>query len=496
MTDTKELKSKAITGSIWSLLETFSVQIVQLIVGIILARILDPKDYGLIALTGIFTSISAAITDGGFEKILIQRKNLLPIQISTVFYINVLLGTFMMLSLIFSAPFISIFFSAPDLTPILQVTSIGILLTALTQTQQTLILKELHFKKISKIRIATSLIGGILGIILAYSGFGVWALVYSILVPQIFRALFFWIRASWYPQLKFSYQSVKSLIPYGLNILGSSIFFFIIQQFNVFIVGKYYNKTELGLFNRGSKFPDLVIYVIQSVVLKMSLPLFSKLQDQPDALLSIVKKTNKIVAFISFPLLMLLFLKAEDITILLFTEKWRGSIIFLQLFCIVKLLEPFISIHRELILAQGHSKLLLKLFTVLSLMEIILVLAVVKYGILYLVLATFISRITQYLTYTYINSKRLKYVWRNELLMYKTYIIITILMCLVVLTSNYCISYFGLSLSLFWKLLLQMFLGGLSYCYFAYQFKVEEISLFLTVNNIFSKKMNINNLRK
>ena len=163
MSDKENLKSKAISGSIWSLVETFSVQIVQFIVGVVLARILEPKDYGLIALTGIFTSISAAITDGGFEKTLIQKKDISPIQISTIFYINVMLGAFMTLLLIVIAPFISTFFKAPALTPILQVISFGILLTSLAQTQQTLILKELQFKKISYIRIATSLIGGVTG---------------------------------------------------------------------------------------------------------------------------------------------------------------------------------------------------------------------------------------------------------------------------------------------------------------------------------------------
>jgi teichuronic acid exporter len=225
MSDIQVLKSKAISGSIWSLIETFSVQIVQFVVGIILARLLEPKDYGLIALTGIFTSISSAITDGGFEKTLIQKKDLLPVQISTVFYINALMGAFMTALLILTAPFITDFFSAPGLTPVLYIISLGIFLNSLVQTQQTLLLKELHFKKISYIKIATSIIGGVTGLILAYKGFGVWALVYSSLVPQIFRVFFFWIGSSWYPQIKFSYSSVKTLIPYGLNILGSSIFF-------------------------------------------------------------------------------------------------------------------------------------------------------------------------------------------------------------------------------------------------------------------------------
>ena len=489
MSDATDLKSKVITGSIWSLIETFSVQIVQFIVGIVLARILEPKDFGLIALTGIFTSISAAITDGGFEKTLIQKKDLLPIQISTVFYINTILGAFMTLLLIILAPFISGFFNAPALTAILQVISFSIFLTSLVQTQQTLILKELHFKKISYVRIATSIIGGITGLILAFNGFGVWALVYSAMVPQIFRVLFFWIGSSWYPQLKFSFSSVKTLIPYGLNILVSSIFFFMIQQFNVFIVGRFYSKTELGLFNRGNKFPDLVVSILQSVVLKISLPLFAKLQDQPVQLLEAVKKTNKIVAFISFPLLMLLLIKAEDITILLFTEKWRGSIIFLQLFCVVKLLEPFISIHRELILAQGLSKLLLKIFTILSVVEMALIFLVIKYGIIYLVVTTFISRVGQYLTYTIINSKRLGTLWTKELGWYKPYIVITLLMSIIVLISEYSISYFGIDISLFLKLSLQLALGVVAYVYLAYKFKIDEVLLVNSVIKIIVKKI-------
>jgi O-antigen/teichoic acid export membrane protein len=489
MTDKKELKSKAIKGSIWSLIETFSVQIVQFVVGIVLARLLEPKDFGLIALTGIFTSISAAITDGGFEKTLIQKKDLLPIQISTVFYINVILGAFLTLLLIVLAPFISDFFNAPALTPILQVISLGILLTSLAQTQQTLILKDLHFKKISRVRINTSIIGGITGIVLAYRGFGVWALVYSSLVPQIFRVIFYWLRSSWYPQLKFSFPSVKTLIPYGLNILGSSIFFFMIQQFNVFIVGKFYTKSELGLFNRGNRFPDLIVGIIQSVVLKMTLPLFAKLQDQPVELLETVKKTNKAVAFISFPLLVLLLIKSEDITIFLFTEKWRGSIIFLQLFCVVKLLEPFISIHRELILAQGLSKLLLKLFIILSISEICLILFVVKYGIIYLVLATFLSRVGQYLTYTIINSKRLGNLWVKELKWYTPYIVITAIMAVVVLLSGYAISLSGIHISLFLRLSIQLTLGLLAYSISAWKFRIEEIELVKSVVNLISEKI-------
>ncbi|MGC4100575.1 lipopolysaccharide biosynthesis protein [Ferruginibacter sp.] len=474
---TENLKSKALSGSIWSLIETFSTQIVQFIVGVILARILGPKDYGLIALTGIFTAVSMAITDAGFEKTLVQKKDLTSIQTTTIFYINILLGLFITLVFVLLAPFIATFFNEPKLTTVLQVVSTGILITAFGQTQQALLIKELQLKKISYSKIASSLVSAVVGLVLAYNGFGVWALVFSGLSYQVVNVLFFWIQATWYPQLKFSYASVKAMIPYGMNILASSIFFFLNQQFNNFIVGKYYTKEQLGLFNRGNKFPDLIVSVIQSVVLKMTLPLFAKLQDEPERLREAVKKTDKVIAFVSFPLLILLLVKAEDVTIFLFTEKWRGSIIFLQLFCVVKLFEPFITVQRELLLSQGKAKLLLKIFVVTSLAEMALIFAVIRFDIIYVVLASLISRAGQYLTYLILASKRLNANWLDEMKWLRPYIFITAVMSGVVLLADYALHLSGIHIPLFVKLAVELGLGVASYAFLAYKFKIDEVSL-------------------
>jgi teichuronic acid exporter len=475
MTDNQELKAKAIRGSLWSSLETFSVMIVQFAVGVVLARLLEPKDFGLIALTGIFTSIAAAITDGGFEKTLIQKKELLPVQINTIFYINILLGVCMTSILIVLTPYIAIFFNAPDLTNILRVVSLNIVLTSLVQTQQTLLLKELQFKKLSYIRIVSSMIGSVIGLILAFLGYGVWSMVYAGIIPQFFSIALFWYHSSWYPRLIFSFKSIKELVRNGMNILASSILFFIVQQFNVFMVGRYYSKAELGLFNRGSRFPDLIVNLIQSVVLKMSMPLFSKLQDQPVQLVESVKKANKIIAFISFPLLILLFINAEDIIIFLFTDKWSGSIIYLQLFCIVRLLEPFISINRELILSLGLSKLFMKLFIILSLLEMSMLFASIRYGIIYLVAATLINRIVQYLTYSLIVSKRLTINWLKELKCYLPYVLITLFMGVIVFVSRYFTT--QLNIPLLSKLIIQFSVGLITYGATVVAFRIDEVSL-------------------
>ena len=485
----QELKSKAVTGSIWAVIEKFSLQIVQFVVGVVLARLLEPKDYGLIALTGIFTSISAAITDGGFEKTLIQKKDLSPLQISTVFYVNVMLGALMAVLLILFAPSIARFFNAPKLVPVLRVVSLGLFINAFGQTQRTLLMKELHFKKISYAQITSSVIGGIAGVTLAYNGAGVWALVFSGLISQVVMLSFFWIRSSWYPIFQFSYGSIKQMLPYGYNILFSSLVFFSIQQFNTFIVGRYYSKTDLGLFNRGSRFPELVTSIIESVILKMSFPLFAKLQDDDDQLIRVLKKTVKLAAFISFPLLATLLIDAKDITIVLFTQKWIGSVIFLEAFCLVKLLHPFVAIYREVILSRGKAYLLTRILVVTTSLEVLLVLFLIRYGIFYVIVASLSSIVVQYIIYIFFVGGTLPLHWYTHMNWLRPYFLNALLLILVTIVVDRLISGFIGYLPL--KLLIKVFFGMLSYISMAYVFKFDEFAYFKLVFQSIRKKFNL-----
>src|SRR6185312_13466814 len=219
MADFQDLKSKAVTASLWAIVEKFSLQIVQFVVSVILARILEPKDYGLIALTAIFTTLSGAIIDGGFEKTLIRAKILQPIQVTSVFYVNLFLGCLLTAILLVTARPIALFFRAPALAPVLQVVSLGLPINALTQVQRVLLMKELRFRKISIAQIISSLAGGVTGIVMACRGMGVWALVGSLLVFQAVTLVIFWIRSDWYPSFSFSYSSIKDMLPYGSRIL-------------------------------------------------------------------------------------------------------------------------------------------------------------------------------------------------------------------------------------------------------------------------------------
>lgn len=483
-----DLRSKAISGSVWAIIENFSLQIVQLVVGIILARILSPKDYGLIALTGIFTGISAAITDGGFEKTLIRKKDLVSIEINTVFFINVFLGFILTIVAFFCSPYVADFFEDQAIIPIFRFVSLGFSVTAFGQVQKILLMKELKFKKISFAQIISSLAGSAVGIVLAYSGFGVWALAWSAFTVQVVRVVVFWLSSDWYPKMEFSYPAIREMIPYGLNILFSSVLLFMLQQYNTFIIGKFYTKSELGLFNRGGRFPDLVILIIQSVVLKLTFPLFAKIQDDKQQLVNTLKKIVGIVSFILFPLLAVLFANADDLTIFLYTNKWAGSIIFLQCLCIVKMFDPFISVQRELILIKGDSKLLLRIFIGVSIFEVLLVFFCAQYGIIYILAATFLSKLSQYIIYLSVTRNKIGVFIFEQVKWLLPYLSIAVLASVageLIITGLEKI----ITLKLYVRLFIKVFSIGSLYILSAYLFKLPEISFVNSLCNIFLGKI-------
>ena len=197
------------------------------------------------------------------------------------------------------------------------------------------------------------------------------------------------------------------MLPYGSRILVVSLLFFLMQQFNTFIVGKLYSKSDLGFFNRGGRLPDLLVSIVQSIVLKLAFPLFAKVRDEKAQLEELLRRTTQLVAFICFPLLALMLVNAyRHITLaVIFTAKWLPSVIFMELFCFITLLEPFVVIYRELILAKGYARLLMRIFLVTSVGEIALVLLLAKYGILYVVIASIISKTIQYGVYMGVASR-------------------------------------------------------------------------------------------
>ncbi len=380
----------------------------QFAVAVVLARLLNPKDFGLIVLANLFLGISAAIADAGFEKTIIRHFQLLPVQIDTIFYINVALGVLLTSVLFLAAPVISWFFNEQKLTPMFRVISFVTIIGALCQVQRTLLIKELNFRKISIAQMVSSVGGGMSGIGAAFSGLGVWSLVISALTAQVLLLAVFWIKSDWYPSLRFSYGSIKGMLSFGLNILFSSMLFFFLQQFSNLIIGKFYSGKELGLANRGMKTPEMMTGVIQSVIVKIAYPFLTKSQENEELFRVFIKRLIQTIAFFAFPMLSLLFVNATDVTVLLFTNKWIESVIFLQIFCVVKIFDPFVSLYRELVVAKGYAKSLSLALIITSIVEMSLILLVTKSGIYYITAALAVSVLFQYIYYLVLLSRKLE----------------------------------------------------------------------------------------
>ncbi|WP_307291407.1 lipopolysaccharide biosynthesis protein [Pedobacter agri] len=480
--EANNIKASAVTGSVWALVEKFSIQLMTFVISIVLARLLSPKDFGLIVLATIFSGISAAISDGGFEKTLIQKKEISPVQIDTVFYVNVALGIILTVTLYFSAGYIAVFFKEPKLSEVVKFISIGTFLNALSQVQRALLMKELQFKKISIASIiGGSFGGGIVGISLAVSGFGVWALVFSSLAAQFLVVVVFWTKSNWYPSLRFSFSSIKGMLPFGLNILFSSILFFFIQQFSNFIIGKYYSGRDLGLVNRGSKTPEMVTGVLHSVVLKIAFPFFAKSQNDNILFNKLLKRIVQTVGFFTFPLLFLIFANAHDITIFLFTDKWVSSVIFLQIFCFIKIFDPFVTLFREVILSQGYAKMLSVAITITSVIEVLLILVGVSIGLHYVVFAMLASVIFQYIYYVLLLYRQINIPVLEQLKWISPYLVLSFLAALSCFAFDHIFHDF--TDLIFIRLLIKILIGGGVYVVGLFFFKTNEASYFKIKNN-------------
>jgi len=493
MADFQDLKSKAVTASLWAIVEKFSLQIVQFVVSIVLARLLEPRDYGLIALTGIFTALSAAIIDGGFEKTLIRAKTLEPIQIDSVFYVNLILGFLLMAILWTSAGAIGVFFHESGLPPVLRIVSITLPLSGFTCTQRVLLMKELRFKKISLAQMASSSLAGIVGIVMALKGAGVWALVGSMLVGQLVTVGIFWTKSEWYPRLRFSFSSIRDMLPYGTSVMFVSLLFFLMLQFNTFIVGKLYNNTELGYFNRGGRFPDLLVSLIQAVVLKLAFPLFAKVRDEKAQLEEVLRRTIQLVAFICFPLLALLFVNAFDITFVLLSAKWAPSVIFLELFCFITLLEPFVVVYRELILAKGLARLMMRIFVLTSAGEIALVLLLAHFGILYVIVASIISKTVQYIVYLGFSSRVSGISWKHDLSWIAPYFFISA--ATGVLVKGLGLLLEQTSMPTMVNLIIKLVAGALIYVLLCWVFRLRELEMLRGLYKRFGTRLHPSRLR-
>lgn len=411
----KTLKSKTVTGLLWSFIDRFSQQGITFIVGIILARLLTPKEFGLIGMITIFIAISESFIDSGFSQALIRKKDCTEKDYSTVFYFNLAVGLLFFFILFFSAPAIATFFEEPKLTMLVRVLGSVLIIDSFTIIQRTTLTKRINFKLQTKVSIIASLLSGAVGITMAYMGYGVWSLVAKTLAQRFFNSLLLWYWNYWKPQLVFCIKSFKELFSFGSRLLLSGLINTIYQNIYYLVIGKYFSAQELGFYTRAEQFKNLPSSNINGIISRVSYPVLSQMQDNPAKLKAGYKKIIKSTMFITFILMMGMAAMAEPMIITLIGEKWRTSVEYLQLLCFVGIFYPLSALNLNMLNVKGRSDLFLRLEIIKKIIALPTIIIGIYFGINIMILGMiFISLLAYYLN-SYWSGKLINYPMREQI---------------------------------------------------------------------------------
>lgn len=366
---------------IWKFMERCTVQIVTFIVTIVLARILCPEEYGIIALVMVFINLASVIVEGGLNTALIQKKEADQLDFSTIFHTSIGVSFLLYCILFFSAPAISRFYNNEALTPVVRVLALTLFFYAINSVQKAFLIRNLLFKKLFYSSFGAIVASGSIGIFLALKGYGVWALVAQNFIMQLATTAIMWATVKWRPTLEFSMDRFKGLFNFGWKIFTTNMMINVCLNVRSLIIGKMFSASSLALFDRGRQLPSLIIDNINSSIQSVLFPVLSNVQDEPEKVKSMVRRSIKTSAFIISPLVFGMAIVAKPLIICLMTEKWIGTVPFIQIFCCAYLLMPLQIANLEAIKALGHSGTTLKLEAFKKLIEISLLVITIPIGI-------------------------------------------------------------------------------------------------------------------
>lgn len=355
------LKNKALKGASWSFADNISNSGITFIVGIVLARILSPAEFGIIGMITIFIAISNSIMDSGFSSALIRKQDATQIDYNTVFYFNLCISLLLFIILYLLAPLISNFYETPILSNVLRVMSLILIINAFSIVQRTLLIKNVDFKTQTKASLISSVLSGFVGIFMAMKGFGVWSLVWQQLSRQIIYSGMLWLFANWRPRLIFSTKSFKNLFGFGSKLLISGLIDTIYNNVYYIIIGKFYTANQLGQYTRAEQFNSIFSTNLTTAVQRVSYPILSKLQADQDRLKDAFRRVIKITMLYTFYCMFTIVAIAKPLIMTLIGDKWIEAAEYLQIIGFYGMLYPLHAININLLQVKGRSDLMLKL---------------------------------------------------------------------------------------------------------------------------------------
>lgn len=389
------LGQRTFSGFIWTFTSRLGTRLSIFVVSIVLARLLTPADFGLVALIAVFFSISASLVDSGFTLALIREKTISQKDKTTVFYINIFISIILYIILWFAAPYIASFFDQPQLIWLARIMGLDIIFKAISIVQRAVFTQSLRFKLLSTIDISVSILTGIVAVILAYKGMGVWALAIKYFLSSLFVSIMFFIVNPWLPSGFINKNSFDRLFGFGSKLLITGMINMFFNNIYNLVIGKLFSPEILGFYDRAMNFYNQSISTVLIAVQQVTYPILSKVQDDPKRLKLAHQKLININAFINFPIATILFFTAEPIIVVLLGNKWLETIPFLQLLSLSGLIAHLGSINNNLFKVIGRSDLFLKTSVIGKVITILAIVIGIQFGIWGLVIGSIIS---QYIT--------------------------------------------------------------------------------------------------
>ncbi len=476
-------KSKILSSLFWKLMERGGTQGIQFIVQIVLARLLLPEDYGIIALITIFITISNVFVQSGFNTALIQKKDADETDFSSVFYLSLFVAGLLYVILFFSAPFIANFYEEPQLIPVLRVLSFTLFFGAFNSIQNAIVARKMVFKKLFFSSLGAIIVSGTAGIVAAYAGLGVWALVAQQLTNQLSITIILWFTVKWRPKLLFSFEKIRGLFSYGWKLLVSALIDTLYMDIRSLIIGKIYSPAMLGFYNRGKQFPALIVTNINGSIQSVMLPALASHQDNRVRVKDMVRRSIVTSSFIMFPAMVGLAVVAEPVVKILLTDKWLPAVPFLQIFCACYALMPIHTANLQAINALGRSDIFLKLEIIKKIIGLIILGISIPYGVYAMAWGALLSGVISTFINAYPNLKLLDYSYLEQWKDIMPSLLISLVMGLVVYTLKL------LNIAVWQILILQIVVGVVLYIILAKLFKIESFMyLVQTVSDMFRRK--------
>lgn len=405
----KTLKKQAISGVFWSSLQQFGSQGIGFIVSIVLARLLLPAEFGLIAMIGIFMGIGATLMNAGLASSLIRTDNPTQEDYSTVFYFNLVGSLLMYILIYFTAPFIATFYKQEILVTIIRWYAIIFIINAFAIIQTTRLTKLLDFKTQMKISIPATILSGIVGVIMAYLGYGVWSLVVMAITQSLASTIQLWIYSNWMPSWVFNKEKFKYHFKYGYKLTLSGVLDTLFVNVYIIIIGKIFAPAQVGFYQRANTLKQLPVTNIGAILNKVTFPLFAEIKNDDVRLKNVYKKIMQVVLFLVAPLLLIMAALAEPLFRFLFTEKWLPAVPYFQILVFNGILYPIHSYNLNILKVKGRSDLFLKLEIMKKTLVLIVVLVSFQFGIYGLLYGSVLTSVLAFLINTHYTGKYLNY---------------------------------------------------------------------------------------